>query len=69
MFGCHKKGHVISECPDKKNKKLLRVIQAKYTIHSTSTDRTATDPCIRVLITTKEDDAEDNYLAKLVEPT
>ena len=57
MFGCHKKGHVISEYPDKKNKKLLRVIQAKYTILSTGTDKTATDPWIRVLITTKEDDA------------
>ena len=67
-FGCHKKGHVVSECPDKKNKELPRMIQAECTTHSTSTGATATDPWIRILTAPKEDDTEDNHLAKLVGP-
>ena len=68
MFGCHKKGHVVSECPDK-NKESSRVIQAESTTHSTSTETAATDLWIQVLIVLKEDDPEDNHSAKLVGPT
>ena len=28
-FGCHKKGHVVSEFPDKKNKESARMIHAE----------------------------------------
>ena len=47
-FGCHKKGHVVSKCPDK-NKESSRVIHANNAIPTTSTETMAADPWITVL--------------------
>ena len=66
-FGCYKKGHVVSECPNK-NKESSRVIQADSATPTTSTETMAGDPWIRVLTATKEDDVDDNAV-KLVGPT
>ena len=49
-FGCHKKGHVVSECPDKKKTESSRLIQTESTTHSISTNATAIDLWIRVLM-------------------
>ena len=68
-FGCHKKGHVVSECPDKKNRDSSRVIQADQDIPTITTETVAPDPWIRVLTATKEDNVADDKVIKLVGPT
>ena len=45
------------------------MIQAEYTTYLTGAEVTATDPWIRVLTASKEDDAGDDQSAKLVGPT
>ena len=68
-FGCHKKGHVVSECPDKKNRDSSRVIQADQDIPTITTETVTPDPWIRVLTATKEDNVADDKVIKLVGPT
>lgn len=43
-FGCHKKGHVVSECPDKKKRESARMIHANGATCLPNTEETATDP-------------------------
>ena len=68
-FGCHKKGHVVSECPDRKKVETARVIQADVETHLPNQEVAAIDPWIRVLTASKEDDIIDDHSAKLVGPT
>ena len=65
-FGCHKKGHVISACPEKRNKESSRVIQTDCAAPAISTGAMATDPWIRVLTVTKGDDPVDDNAVRLV---
>ena len=37
-FGCHQKGHVLSDCPEKKAKKPARVIQTDQALAVTSSE-------------------------------
>ena len=48
-FGCHRRGHVVSECPDKKNKESARMIHAEGATHLPNTEEAITDPWIRIL--------------------
>lgn len=68
-FGCHRRGHVVSECPDKKNKESAQMIHAEGATHLPNTEEAITDPWIRILTASKETDTEDDHSAKLVGPT
>ena len=43
-FGCHRKGHVVGECPDKKNKESAQMIHAEGATHLPNTEEAITDP-------------------------
>ena len=64
-FGCHKKGHVVSEFPEKKNKESARMIHAEDATRPLNTYEAAVDPWIRVLTASKEVKTVDDHSAKL----
>ena len=68
-FGCRKKGHVVSECPDRKKSESARMIQADVETLLPDLQVADIDPWIRVLTASKEDDTMDNRSARLVGPT
>ena len=59
---------MVGKCPDKKNKESARMIHAEGATHPPNTEEAITDPWIRVLTASKETDAENDHLAKLVGP-
>ena len=59
-FGCHQKGHVISDCPEKKAKKSRRVIQTEQTIVN-SAETKDVDPWDQS-VATSQPESSDNQL-------
>ena len=55
-FGCRKKGHVVSECPDRKKSESARMIQADVETLLPDLQVADIDPWIRILTASKEDD-------------
>ena len=53
-IGCRKKGHVVSECPDRKKIESARMIQADVKSHLPDLQVADIDPWIRVLTVSKE---------------
>ena len=66
-FGCHKKGHMVSNCP-KKKKEPTRMIQANIPTSTSNNTAMTTDPWIRVLSAIDNSDANKDQGVPLVGP-
>ena len=66
-FGCRKKGHMVSNCPEKK-KESTRMIQANIPTSTSNNTAMTTDPWIRVLSAIDNSDANKDQGVPLVGP-